>query len=335
MRDRATVTAFLAAAVLAGGNGVAVRFSNHELAPLWGATLRFFIAALVLFAVVGLRRVALPRGPALVGAVLYGLLAFAVTFALAYWGLEHVGAGVAQIVLALVPLLTFLLAVVQRLEPFAWRVLLGAVVAVVGIAIVFADQVDAAVPVGSLLAVVGAAAAMAESNVVIKRFPRANPLGTNAVAMGAAFVVLLVASFIAGDPHVLPTRADTWAAVAYVSVLGSVVVFSLFLYVIARWSASATSYVMLIIPLVTVAVAAVLDNEPVTWAYFVGGPLVVLGVYVGAFAPALRWPAARRPTTPVPAGQPTAWRAMTAPRSPAAAQGVAQDEPCPENPGCL
>jgi len=283
--DRTTLAAFIAIVFLAGGNGVAVRFSNHELAPLWGATLRFGIAAAVLFVMVALRRLPLPRGGALIGSVLYGLLAFAGTFGLLYWGLVKAGAGLGQIILALVPLLTFLFAVVQGLERFRWQSLVGAVVALAGIGIIFGDQVRAAVPLISMLAIVGAAACMAESNVVIKRFPRAHPLATNAVAMGVGALVLLVATLIAGEPHPLPTQPQTWVAVGYVSLVGSVAVFSLFLYVIARWSASASSYVMLLIPLLTVALGAALDHEAVTGAYILGGPLVLFGVYIGAFAP--------------------------------------------------
>ena len=48
--DRATLAAFVTGSVLAGGNGVAIRFSNRELDPLWGAGLRFVIAALLMFA---------------------------------------------------------------------------------------------------------------------------------------------------------------------------------------------------------------------------------------------------------------------------------------------
>jgi hypothetical protein len=33
---RLVLTAFAVEAVLAGGNSVAIRFSNRELAPLWG-----------------------------------------------------------------------------------------------------------------------------------------------------------------------------------------------------------------------------------------------------------------------------------------------------------
>ena len=80
MRDRATLVAFLVCALLAGGNAVAVRFSNHELAPLWGATLRFAVATAILLTVVAVLRLPLPRGRALVGSVLYGLLAFAAAF---------------------------------------------------------------------------------------------------------------------------------------------------------------------------------------------------------------------------------------------------------------
>src|SRR5204863_10093458 len=106
MRDRSTLAAFLLSALLAGGNGVAVRFSNHKLAPLWGATARFAIATAVLFAVVAVPRVKLPRGRAPVGSVAYGIPAFALTCCISYIGLVQVAAGSAKITLALVPLLT-------------------------------------------------------------------------------------------------------------------------------------------------------------------------------------------------------------------------------------
>ena len=37
--------AFVVEAILAGGNGVGVKFSNQELDPLWGAGLRFALAS--------------------------------------------------------------------------------------------------------------------------------------------------------------------------------------------------------------------------------------------------------------------------------------------------
>jgi hypothetical protein len=43
--DERTSLAFITMSVLAGGNAVAIRFSNRELDPLWGAGLRFLLAA--------------------------------------------------------------------------------------------------------------------------------------------------------------------------------------------------------------------------------------------------------------------------------------------------
>jgi drug/metabolite transporter (DMT)-like permease len=61
-------------------------------------------------------RLAFPRGRALVGSLLYGLFNFAGSVGLGYYGLVHLHAGLVQILLALVPLATLLLAVLWRQE---------------------------------------------------------------------------------------------------------------------------------------------------------------------------------------------------------------------------
>jgi len=50
--ERVALTAFVTYTVLAGGNAVCIRFSNRELAPLWGASLRFALAAALLLTLV-------------------------------------------------------------------------------------------------------------------------------------------------------------------------------------------------------------------------------------------------------------------------------------------
>jgi drug/metabolite transporter (DMT)-like permease len=330
--DRSVPAAFLAIVVLGGANGVAVHFSDVELAPLWGAAIRFVIAAAVLFGIVGVRRIALPRGAALTGSVVYGLLAFAGAFGFIYWGLVKVPPGLAQIILALVPLLTFLFAVVQGLERFRWQSLGGALLAIGGIGVVFGSHISAAVPLAYLAAIVVAAASMAESNVVAKRFPKCHPVANNAVAMGAGGAVLLVASFLAGEPHALPVQASTLAAIGYVSLVGSVGVFSLFLYVLARWSASSSSYVMLLMPLVAVIVASALTGETITTAYFVGGGLVLLGVYIGAFAPPLRTLASALAGLPNGLGRPRG--GAIAATAPSLVELQSREPPSVVTPGC-
>jgi drug/metabolite transporter (DMT)-like permease len=148
------------------------------------------------------------------------------------------------------------------------------------------------VPLLSVLAVVGGAICFAQALVLVRRFPRVHPVSMNAVGMAAGAAVLLTASLVAGEPIVLPDRRETWAAMAYLVVVGSVVVFLLYLVVLRYWAASRASYGFVIIPFVTLVLSAWLDNEPVGVGLMLGGLLVLAGVYVGALRPARTHPTA-------------------------------------------
>jgi drug/metabolite transporter (DMT)-like permease len=281
--DRKTLAAFIAMTLIGGTNAVAVRFSNEELAPFWGAAIRFVPAALLLGAWVAVRRVPLPRGRALVGAFVYGVLNFGLGYALVYYALVDTPAGPAQLVLALVPLLTVLLATVQGVERFRWRGLLGALIAAGGIAIVFGEQLGAAVPLLSLVALVAAAVVIAEVGVAVKWFPRVDAAVLNMLGMAIGAVLLLALAIVAGENLALPAKPVTWAVLVYL-VTSTVALFTLVLYVLNRWTASATSYTFLLVPLVSLALAAVLRGEQIRAEFLAGGALVLAGVYVGAFA---------------------------------------------------
>jgi drug/metabolite transporter (DMT)-like permease len=285
--DRVALISFIVGSVLAGGNAVAVRFSNRELDPLWGAGLRFAIATLVLAAIVALMRLPLPRGKALAGAALYGALNFGGAFALAYYALLHIHAGFGQTLLALVPLVTLLLAVVERQERFRLAAAVGSLIALAGVAVLSRARVGGAVPPLALLAAVGATVCFAQAAVVVRWFPKGHPVTTNAVGMATGAVLLLLGSLMAGDRWILPQRPATWVALGYVVAVGSVIVFVLYLVVLRYWSASRAAYTFVIIPFVTVALSAWLDQEPLGLGLLVGGPLILLGVYVGALRPAV------------------------------------------------
>lgn len=280
--DRATLAAFVAGSVLAGGNGVAIRFSNRELDPLWGAGLRFLVAATLMLVLMAVLRVAVPRGRALAGAVVWGVLQFGATFALAYYALVELHAGFGQILLALVPLMTLLLATAQRQERFRLAALGGSVLALVGIAVMSSAPLETSLPLLSVLAAIASAMCFAEAAVLVRWLPYVHPVAMNAVGMTAGAVALVVAASMAGESLELPDRSATWTAILYAATFGSVVVFLLYLFVLGRWIASRASYSFVLIPIVTVALSAWLDDEPVGAGLLLGGALVLAGVYVGA-----------------------------------------------------
>lgn len=282
---RLTLAAFVISTILGGGNAIAVRFSNVELPPFFGAAIRFAIASFILFLVVFYRRLPLPKGRALMGVLIFGSLQFGISYALIYWSLLEVPAGLFQVILALTPLLTFFLAVLHRQESFQWQTLFGGILAVAGIAIIFRDSLGADVPLISLLAVVLTAACFAEAIVLFKTFPKAHPVTTNAFAMGTGAFILIIGSWIAQETLVVPRLPETWMAVGYLVLFGSVGAFVLGLYVLSRWTASAGSYLLVLMPIVTVVLSSWITHEEVTSALLLGGVLVLIGVYVGALMP--------------------------------------------------
>jgi drug/metabolite transporter (DMT)-like permease len=288
--DRSTLAAFVVAVIVLGVNFVAVRFSNQELPPFWGAALRFTIAAVLLFIILRLRNLPLPQGAALTGAVLFGLFSFAISYAFLYWGLTRVSSGLASVLFATIPLFTQLIASLIGQERLTWRGMLGATIVIAGIAVVFLEQLRFDVPLIYQGAVLAAVLSTALSGIVVKHYPRSHPVSTNVIGMGVGAILLLVLSFLTGETKSLPSLSATWLALGWL-VFSSIIGFILIVWLLARWSATATSYIGVLTPLVTVVVASLLAAERPTLTFLGGSLLVIVGVYVGALSPQSTQPA--------------------------------------------
>jgi drug/metabolite transporter (DMT)-like permease len=279
-----TLVAFGLAVLLGGANFVAVRVSNQELAPFWGAGLRFGLAA-ALFVVIALAlRLRWSRGRQLVTTAVYGVLAFAVSYALLYWALVRATAGSATVVLAAVPLVTLLLAVAQRLERLSLRAVAGSVLALAGIAWMVLGSQALTAPISAVLAMLAATLAISQSIILGKRLSGNHPVITNALGMAIAALLLLTLSAAVNERWVLPRQPDVAAALAYLVTLGSAGLFVLVLLVVRKWTASASSYMFVLFPVVTLVLAAWLVNEPITLPAVVGAALVMAGVWFGALS---------------------------------------------------
>ena len=275
------LAAFIVGSILAGGNAVGIKFSNDELDPLWGAALRFLVASALMWLIVVLARRSIPRGRALGGSIIYGLLNFAGAFGFGFVAFVELEAGFGQLVLAIVPLLTLLLAVAHGQESVTARALLGAVLAIVGISIMSWDSLGGA-SIGSLIFALLAALCFAEAAVMVRKYQPIDAFGLNAVGMTVGAVVILLASLIVGETIALPEMTPTRLAQVYMILIGSVLVFVLYVFVLSRWDASRATYAFVVIPPVTVLVSWWLRDEPIGVGLLLGGVLVLAGVYVGA-----------------------------------------------------
>jgi drug/metabolite transporter (DMT)-like permease len=278
-----TWLAFVALVLFGGANAVAVRQSVLELDPLWAAGARFAIAGALMTAIALASRQPLPTRGGTRESAIYGIFAFGISFACINLGLRDVPGGTGSVIIASAPLLTLGLAILQGQERFHVRALLGALIAVAGVAIVFVDQLETAVPLASLFLILVGAASISQSAVIVRGMARKDPLWTNAIGMLVGSLLPLALSVVLREDWVLPTRTTTWIAMGYLIIFGSVVVFSLSVYVLRRLPASVAAYSVLLFPLVGLTVATLLTGERFSLSFIVGGVVMLVGVYIGAF----------------------------------------------------
>ena len=283
--DPLTLIGFTALVFLAAANVIAVKFTNQELPPFWGAGTRFAFATVLFYGIVLFQRLQFPRGRALFGAILFGILQFGLGFALAYWALLEVPASLASVILATVPLFTLLFAFIARLESIRMRGILGSLLAIAGTAIIFGTGTGKAVPPAYLLAAFGAVACFSLAPVVVKLYPQIHPAVMNTDGMFTGTLILLGLSFFYGESAVVPKIMATWIAQIYLIIPGSVGVFGLILFLLKHWTASGVSYQTVLNPIVTISLSAWLLGESLTSGLFVGCIFVIAGVYIGALAP--------------------------------------------------
>jgi len=280
------LVALLLLTLLLAGAPLAIRMTYAELAPFWTAALRVMLAAPILWGIVIYKRIPLPRGRALMGAVLYGALTVGLAFLFINWGLVATPAGRASILMSTVPLMSVFLSALHGVERITRRGLLGASLALVGITLTAANPAAEQSSLPHMAALLVGAALSAEGGVLVKRFPPSPVIMTNAIAVTVGGAILGVASLAAGEAWIIPVQARTWAALAYLVIPLSVGAFLLYLHVVHAWSATGASYGFVVSPLVTIAAASVLAGEEIAPKFLSGAVLVLAGAVVGALLPA-------------------------------------------------
>jgi drug/metabolite transporter (DMT)-like permease len=282
--NRSVAIAFILIVLFTGFNAIAVKSSEAELPPFFGAAIRFGVAAILLIAIMLAFRLPLPHGRNLWGAILFGILGSGVSRALLYYALQELPAGISMVLLALVPLLTCLFACLHKQEFFQWRSLTGSVLAMGGIAVIYSGPIQTSLPILPVLAVIGAAACYGEAIVIIKSYPQSHPITTNAIALSTGTLLLFIFSALWKESPSLPRLATTWESLLYLIIFGTLATFVLTVYVIKNWSASASSYQFVLFPFITLIMGVRMDNETVNIALLLGSLLVLSGVYIGGIA---------------------------------------------------
>lgn len=269
-----------------GSTYLAIRVVVETAPPLLAMGSRFLLAGALLGAFLAVR-----RGPAalrirprqLGGAAVVGLLLLMGGNGGVAVAEQTVPSGLTALLVAATPLWLVCLRTLARDRPGRLS-LLGTVVGFLGIAVLVRPgaSLGEGVHTGGLLLVVGAAGCWALGSFLSSRLPMpedAFVATTWEMLLGGAGLTL--AAVVSGEPDGFAldqVSGAAWAWLGYLVVIGSIVAFSAYVWLLHNAPISLTATYAYVNPVVAVVLGAVVLAEPVTGAVLAGGAIVVLGV---------------------------------------------------------
>jgi len=295
--------AFLAVVLIWSTTPLAVKWSSEGAGFLPGALGRMGLATLLCVALVIGLRLRLPWHRE--ARYTYAASSLGVYGALlcVYWGALYIPSGLIAVLFGLTPLVTGLFArVVLKERGLTPAKLAGTLLGLAGLAVIFGSGAALGPHAREgievvLLGVVLNAAGL----VLVKRFNASLPslaTTTGALLVSTPLFLLTWLVFDGHWPAAVPTPA--LAAIVYLGVVGSVLGFSLYFYVLRRVEANAAALVTLITPVLALLLGAVVNHEPVNARVWVGALLVLAGLVLHQWGQAVlrRWPLAVKAREP-------------------------------------
>jgi drug/metabolite transporter (DMT)-like permease len=207
--------------------------------------------------------------------LLVAVLQTTALYGLGFLGVERATAGASALLVNTNPVMVALLAWPMLGEPLGRASLAGIILAVAGVATVSVHS-GLGSPVGIAL-LIGGALAWASASIVIKRMGSVDLLRLSCGQMLAGGVPLLVFGILSEHRFPHPTAASAgWFA--FLVIPATAVNFVLWFGLLERYSATAMTSWLFLIPVFGVLAGAVILHEPISWRVAAGGLLVVAGV---------------------------------------------------------
>ncbi|MEU3722132.1 EamA family transporter [Streptomyces sp. NPDC031705] len=284
--DGAVWTALALVYVVWGSTYLGIRIVVQTMPPFLSAGARFITAGMVLAGIVAWR-----YGPAVLratraqvgSAVLVGLLLVLGGNGLVVLAETSVPSGLAALLVAAVPMWVVVLRAATGDRP-PLRTLAGVLVGLAGLAVLTSPGLSGEVHLGGLLLVVGASVLWSLGSFSASRLDLpANPFTGSAYQMLAGGAGGVVVGLLRGEQRGLDVGAfstASWVALGYLVLIGSVVGFTAYAWLLQSAPLSLVATYAYVNPVVAVALGALVLDEALTLPIVVGGAVVVAAVGV-------------------------------------------------------
>ncbi|MEL7164278.1 MAG: DMT family transporter [Pseudomonadota bacterium] len=268
-----------------GGSFLSIRIALDEVGPLTSVAHRTFWAMLVLWGVVAVLRLPVPRDPRIWAAFLVmGMLNNVIPFNLMAWGQLHVETGLTSILNATTAIFGVIVAaLIFSDERITMRRGVGVTLGFLGVATAIGlrelldfdlrSLAQLAILAGTLsYAIAGSFARLALSNL-------APQIAAAGMLTGATLVTVPLAWVIEG-PISLALAPDTMLAIAYYAIIATAFAYLLYYRVLAMAGSGNLMLVTLLIPPVAIILGALVLDEALPFSAFVGFGQLALGLLI-------------------------------------------------------
>lgn len=236
-----------------GGSFFLIKIGVGSVPPLTVTASRIVIAAVLLTAMAAMTGQSLPRNPRTLALVaLTGIIGNALPFSLISWGQVKIESGLSAILMAVMPLVTYVLAHIfthdEKLNRFkAMGVLLGmgGIVVLIGPAKLLSLGQETV----RQLAVAGAAVCYGVNAMLTRKLAGLPPLALSAAFMIASSVLLLPASLILEQPWTLAPSAASSASILVLGIVQTAFATVLMMAIVRRQGASFFSQINFLVPI--------------------------------------------------------------------------------------
>jgi drug/metabolite transporter (DMT)-like permease len=288
--EHLAVLVWLALCAIWGSTWLGIKLGLRDLPPITFAGIRFALAAVLLGGIVLWRRIRLPAAARDWVLLAYtGFLSITLNYALVFWGEQYISSGLAALLSATVPLFGLPLAHwYLAAEPLTASKVIGVLLGLFGIGIVFSGELGTGGPLAlwASAGIIFAALATAQAGVLVKaRGTHIEPSVLAGVQMAGGCVPLLAGGILLeGNPVHFHWTVLALASLAYLTILGSVIAFLLYYWLIRHTAVTGVLMIPLVTPLVALLIGVLLGGETIGWHTVFGGGAILGGVSLAVWS---------------------------------------------------
>lgn len=267
-----------------GSTWLFIKLGLENLPPLTFAGIRFVIACAILFTWIRIRRLQLPTTRSdWTFLTLTGMLSFGLNYGLVFWGEQYISSGLAALLQATLPAFGLVFAHFHLPgERLSWARIGGVILGVFGVGVVFSNQlaVSGRQALAGCIALILSALFAAYANVLVKaRKVKMNPVIIAGVQMFFGMLLLFAVGIpLEGNPFNLRWSAMAVVALVYLAVVGSVIAFVLYYWLVHNIAVTKSMLISLVTPVVAVILGMIVLDEEIGWRTLIGGAMIMTGI---------------------------------------------------------